>query len=149
MGVLVLSEFVVAAITNNIMTNNMATMDNHPPNAPWIEGPQYIRPWKTYEWKFTAIDPDGDNVSYQIAWGDSTGDDWFGWYASGEEITRSHYYPCYGRFAILARAKDTHNATGEWGAILDVRVPRNYHMTNSLILKCFSQFMKLYIRGKK
>jgi len=127
-----------------IITNNLATMDNHPPDAPWITGSQFISPG-THEWTFKAIDSDGDNVSYQIDWGDGGFDDWFGWYASSEEITRSHYYPAYGFISIAARANDTHGAIGEWG-YMEVVIPKNQQMTNFLIFRFFSQFMERFLR---
>jgi len=82
-GVLVFSGLGIAALTNN------ESMDNH---LPIITGPTFERPG-TYEYTFKAIDQDGDNVSYEIRLGDDVVEKWIGWYASGEEITRSHTYP--------------------------------------------------------
>jgi len=121
-----------------IITKKLATMDNHPPGLPSITGPTYMSPG-VKEWKFEAIDPDGDNVSYQIDWGDGYYDSWFGWYASGEEITMSHDYQGYGRFRLMARAKDPHNATSEWAGI-SVVVSKSKQIINLP----FIQFLELF-----
>ena len=119
-GILVLSGFGVAAITSNkatTVTNNLATMDNHPPDAPKVTGPYFTKVGIPYECTIRAIDPDGDNVSYQIDWADGDISEWTVWYPSGEEITQSHYYSEQGHFSIKARAKDIHGAIGDWGYI--------------------------------
>lgn len=114
MGILVLSGFgVVAEI------NNKATMDNHPPDAPKITGPKCTRPGP-HVWTFKAIDPDDDNLSYEIDWGDGVVEKWIGPFASGEEVTRSHTYCAKMTVRIKARANDTHGAIGEWGYLLVV-----------------------------
>jgi hypothetical protein len=95
-----------------------------------------------HEWTFKAIDPDGDNVSYQINWGDGTYDDWFGWYASEEEIIRTHNYPKFGMVTITARAKDIHNATGEWKG-MNVIIPK---ITYQLIIPLLLQLLKRLFR---
>ena len=112
-----------------ITTNKLVTMDNHPPGAPRIRilgGSIFIKPG-IHEFYFKAIDPDGDNISYEIDWGD--GDyEWTDWYASGEEITRNHSYPVCASYVMIARAKDIHNATGEWAGI-SVWIPKNKQIT--------------------
>jgi hypothetical protein len=95
---------------------NVTIIDNQPPDRPKITGPWIeVIP---YECKIRGIDPDGDNVSYQIDWDDGDISDWTTWYLSGEEITRNHTYNEQGDFQIKARAKDIHGAIGEWGVIV-------------------------------
>lgn len=108
-GILVLSGLGTVAVSSNV-----ALIDNHPPDPPQITGPWQVRPG-THEWTFKAIDPDGDNVSYEILWGDGTSDKWIGPYPSGEEVTQSHTYYSYATVTIKARANDTHGAIGDWG----------------------------------
>jgi hypothetical protein len=88
--------------------------DNHPPGRPIIDGPRTIGPGP-HDWTFKAIDPDGDNVSYAIDWGDGVVELWIGPYASGEEVTRSHEFLTKGTPLIKAKANDSHGAIGEWG----------------------------------
>ncbi len=87
---------------------------NHPPDAPWLDGPRRVRPG-TYDWTFRAVDPDGDDLFYEIMWGDDTSEEWIGPYLSGEEIIVNHTYHKYAQVAIRARAKDIHGDIGDWG----------------------------------
>ena len=51
---------------------------NSPPNVPLINGPTSGNAGETYTYTFVAIDPDDDNIYYEINWGDGTVDDWYG-----------------------------------------------------------------------
>jgi outer membrane protein assembly factor BamB len=95
--------------------------DNKPPNIPKIDGPTRKRPG-TYNYTFCATDPDGDNVSYQIDWGDGTYDYWVGSVPSGEVLIQSHTFSKIGTYSIKARAKDINGALGDWGTI-PIRIP--------------------------
>ena len=97
--------------------NELTTLDNHPPDKPKITGSYIAKPHIPYECKIRAIDIDGDNVSYQVDWGDDVISEWTGWYPSGEEILQCHNYSKKGHVLIKARAKDIHDAIGEWGYI--------------------------------
>jgi len=136
--VLFICTGVVSAFNVNQDDKSSMTMDNHPPDAPWIAGRHYIRPG-IYEWTFEAFDPDGDDVSYQIFWGDGGGEEWVDWYPSGEKITRSHCYSVYGPVSISARAKDIYNATGEWG-YLECIVSKNNQIINLAFIQFFNHF---------
>jgi len=108
-GILVLSGLGAIAVTNN-----NATMENHPPDKPKITGPVMIHTPGPHEYTFKSIDPDGDDVSYQIDWRDGDISDWTDFYESGEEIIKSHTFSYKGVFKIKARAKDIHGAIGDW-----------------------------------
>jgi hypothetical protein len=136
--ILVLSGFGVMAVSDSGMTSAKFGSDNLPPDEPKIRGPTNVRPG-TYVYTFSASDPDGDYVFYQIDWGDNTFADWFGPYKSGEEISRSHTFSVKGYYTIHARAKDTHNATGPWG-MTPVRISHEKVMSNLLILWFLEQF---------
>jgi len=88
---------------------------NHPPDAPKITGPDVIYRGETYEFTFKAVDPDGNDVLYEIDWGDGTRMDWFGPFESGEEITSVKTFFFLGYFIIKARAKDIYGCIGDWG----------------------------------
>ena len=132
---------IVSALNVNLTDKQNSTMDNHPPGLPRITGPTYVSPGMHY-WKFEAIDSDNDNLSYQVDWGDGYYDTWYGWYASSEEITIGHDYQTYGKFPLMARAKDTNNATGEWAGI-SVWIPKNKQIINQPFLYLLEQFQML------
>jgi hypothetical protein len=96
------------------------THSNAPPGAPIINGPNSGKPGRSYDFTFVAVDPEGDNISYEINWGDGTVDNWFGPVESNVVITRSHTWKTKGTYTIQARAKDVHGAVGEWGTLMVV-----------------------------
>ena len=116
---------------------NFATEDkpNNPPDAPIINGPTSGVPGEMYSYTFVSEDPDGDDVYYEIDWGDGTVDPWDGPHESNKKITRSHSWDSQGTFTIMARTKDIHDAISGWGT-LDVTMPRNRAINiNYLFLK--------------
>jgi len=137
-GILVIGGFGAAALTKDY--------ENHPPEAPKITGPWHIRPG-THEWTFKAIDPNGDDVSYEIDWGDNMVEKWIGPYVSGDEITRNHTYYYLGTVHIQARAKDTHGAIGDWG-YMQVEISKSKQMTNLLTIRFLERFIDRFLMIK-
>ena len=111
---------------------------NRPPSAPIITGPTTTVPG-SHEWTFRAIDPDGDNVLYEIDWGDGVVEKWIGPYASGEEVLLSHTYCKKGMVSIRARANDTHGAIGDWG-YMDVVIVKNNQINGLPFLYFLDRF---------
>jgi hypothetical protein len=105
---------------------------NQSPNEPLIKGRSVGRPG-TYKYTFYVKDPDGDNVSYLVNWGDGTTEYWTGWYNSGEEITLEHTYSKFGKYNILALAKDIYGLKGPLGA-LAIFIQRNSRVIDLLFL---------------
>ncbi len=87
---------------------------NSPPDAPTIDGPNTVKVGVDYEFTFSAIDPDGDNVSYYIDWGDGEETGWIGYFESGEEITASHMWNEKGDYILRCKAKDIWDYESEW-----------------------------------
>jgi hypothetical protein len=138
-GILVLNGFGVAVVVNNGIITDKFERDNLPPNKPKIDGPTNVPPG-TYEYTFNATDPDGDEVYYYVDWGDNTTTDWFGPYASGEEVALNHTFTKKMYYIIRARAKDVKEAIGDWGEI-SIRISVNIQITTPFFL----QFLKLFI----
>ncbi|KYK22330.1 hypothetical protein AYK25_02710 [Thermoplasmatales archaeon SM1-50] len=105
--------------------------DNTPPSAPYITGPTSIKAKTAYLWNFTAIDPENNDIFYQIDWGDNTITDWIGSYHSGETMSQSHVYLYKGEYQIKAKAKDLYNNEGDWGT-LSIYVPTAYNKPTNL-----------------
>jgi len=87
-----------------------------PPYAPTITGPISGNPGVGYEYKFKAIDYDGDEIYYYVDWGDGTNTGWFGPYPSGEEVAKTHMWNLAGDYEIKAKAKDINNNEGDWSS---------------------------------
>ncbi len=111
----------------------VAISDNEPPNIPSIIGPTDGKAGKEYEYSFTTIDPEGDDVCYYVKWGDGSVDDWIGPYESNEVVKLNHMWSGQGNYTIRARARDIHNVMGEWGT-LEIAMPKNKQSINPLII---------------
>lgn len=94
-----------------------------PPNAPTIDGKTSGRTGKDYEYKFNAVDPDGDDVKYYIDWGDNN-TEWTTYFSSGEDAKVKHSWSEKGDYTIKAKAVDINGAESEWGT-LDITMPKN------------------------
>lgn len=99
-------------------------LENDPPNDPTIDGPTNGKAGTSYDYTFTAVDPDGTNIWYYVDWGDDTNSGWVGPYASGQEMVLSHTWDERGTYTIKAKAKDPYDEEGPWGS-LEVTMPRN------------------------
>ena len=97
---------------------------NRPPNAPVFLEEKSNWEKESYQYKFYAEDPDGDEVFYEITWNYngntnmvSCGPDepekyWVGPYDSGAEIEQCHIFQKYGKYELTVRAKDIHGSIG-------------------------------------
>jgi len=95
---------------------------NQSPNTPTITGPASGKIKVAIDYNFTTIDPEGNQVSYFIEWGDGTDSGWIGPYASGDVVTKSHTWTKKGDYVIKAKAKDSNGAESGWGE-LSVNMP--------------------------
>jgi len=119
--------------------------ENQSPSPPDVVGETNGKPGTLYPYTFTSIDPDGDQISYYIDWGDGNITDWTDFQLSGEPYTESHTWTTKGTYIIRAKAKDTDGYESEWGE-LTVTIPRNKAMMSYLFylfLERFSLFEKI------
>jgi hypothetical protein len=96
-----------------------------PPTPPTIQGPSSGKAKQPINYTFTSTDPNGDNVSYYIEWGDNTTSGWLGPHASGTTITQSHSWAKKGTYTIKAKAKDIYGNESGWGT-LTITMPLSY-----------------------
>ena len=97
--------------------------NNTKPEPPIIDGPTSGKAGTAYDYIFTAIDPDGDDVEYFIDWGD--GDtEWTGFSASGTPVIVSHTWVEKDTYTITAYAQDEYGLEGPEGT-LEVTMPKN------------------------
>jgi len=108
-------------------------LDSSAPEAPSIDGETNGEAGVEYEYTFSTIDPNNDDVYYYIEWGDGDVLEWVGPYESGEIIELSHTWSEEDTYTISARAMDVWGAIGEWGT-LEVEMPVNQLSFKSLNL---------------
>jgi glutaredoxin len=109
--------------------------ENNPPSAPIITGIEEGTAGNSYEYTFESTDPDDDDVSYYIEWGDGDITDWTAFQPSGPPgYSESHAWE-KGTWTIRAKAKDPEGLESPWGTLI-VTMPRNKAMNiNSLFLR--------------
>lgn len=95
---------------------------NYPPKNPSITGPISVKPNIAYSWYFSSTDPDYDDISYQINWGDGNISDWSDPQPSGSTNPESHIYSDKGTYIIKCKAKDINGYESGQG-MLQISVP--------------------------
>ncbi len=110
----------IGHITKSIMIEVV----NQPPGAPIINGPTSGKAGETYSYTLVSVDPNGDDVFYEIDWGEGYVEPWDGPHESNIVINREHSWDEKGDYTIMARAKDVHGAIGNWST-LEVTMPKN------------------------
>jgi len=117
-------------------------VESDPPGAPVITGTTNGGAGTSYDYGFTSTDPNGDNISYYVDWGDDTTTGWTDYVASGTEITLTHTWDEQGTYIVKAKAKDVYGAESDW-AYLEVEMPVNQpqsRQSNQLLQKILQQF---------
>ena len=120
---------------------------NNPPNKPTINGEISGKSGTDYKYTFISTDPEEDQISYFIDWGDNSTTGWSRTLPSGEYYNSSHIWSEKGSYSIKAKAKDTYSAESDW-ATLVVTMPKTYNYNPILqllhkILECFPFFEKI------
>ena len=113
--------------------------NNTKPEPPIIDGPTNGKAGTSYDYNFTATDPDGDDIWYFIEWGDESNSSWVGPYDSGEEVTKSHTWDDEDTYTIRAKAKDIFDAEGGWGT-LEITMPVNQQSSHPWFTWFFERF---------
>ena len=99
-------------------------LDNDPPEKPSITGTVKGVPDVSYNYTFTAIEPDGENIKYVIDWDDGNQEE-TAYVSSGESVIVSHTWADRGRYTIKAKAVDIVGKGSEWGT-LNIQMPTAY-----------------------
>jgi parallel beta-helix repeat protein len=122
--------------------------NNSPPLAPIIKGSSIGKPGKSYTYTFTSTDPDGNQVSYYIDWGDETTSSWSEFQESGTAFSGNHTWDEDGEFTVKAKAKDIHGAESDWSEFT-VTMPRAKLTSCSLLLNFLERFALLNLLSQK
>jgi hypothetical protein len=112
------------------------------PDIPTINGPTSGKVHTTYSYSFIVNDPDGDDVSYYVKWGDGDIVDWTSYQASGPPGYSDSHSWTMGTYVIMAKAKDTYGAESDWRT-LTVTIPRN-KVTNKPIFQFLQDHLNIF-----
>jgi hypothetical protein len=99
-------------------------IDNDPPEKPSITGIVKGVPDVSYNYTFTAVEPDGENIKYVIDWDDGNQEE-TAYVSSGESVIVSHTWTDKGFYTIKAKAVDIIGKGSEWGT-LNIQMPTTY-----------------------
>ena len=144
-GIVVLTngEFNPLQIVDKLFEFAEKLQNNSPPTSPEINGPLSGKPSVKYEYNFSSYDPDGDEIYLYVEWGDGNKTGWIGPITSGLEIVLNHTWKKQGTYTIKAKAMDVYDFESDWSE-LEVTMPRNRIMANSLFLWFLERFSILY-----
>lgn len=119
---------------------------NSPPIRPKINGPNNGNLNTDYEFAFQSFDPELDNISYYIEWGDGHITDWTTPQSgdSSSSYNEIHNWTEEGTYTITAKAKDSHGAesglSDEFKIIIEKS--RNRQSTNLLFLQILEKLLE-------
>jgi len=118
---------------------------NEPPSTPTIDGPTEGKIKIPYTFTFNSVDPDDNDVFYDISWGDGNVDKRCGPFNSGEDFKINQTYNNKGNFTIRVKAYDTYNEESDENT-LEVNIPRyrsENFLWNQRIFKLFPMLERL------
>jgi len=142
---------VTLTVTDNSSNSSSDTtwawiqMSNTPPNKPTIIGETNGKTGESYDYTFTATDPDESIIWYYVDWGDGSSSGWVGPFDSGQQMILSHSWSNKGTYNISVKAKDPYDAEGPWG-YLEVEMPvnqysSNHQMSNTLLFQILGRIL--------
>jgi rhodanese-related sulfurtransferase len=114
--------------------------NNTKPTNATIDGPLQGIVNKPHEYTFSTSDIENDIVYFWVEWsGNSSDNEWYGPYASSEEVTLTHIWDKKGAYTIKAKVKDFYGAESNWTE-LEVNMPRNKVFNCNLLERLFEWF---------
>jgi len=97
--------------------------ENHPPESSFeSSGPTFVEMGIEYSYAISTTDPDGDNISYMVDWGDGTTSDWSELVASGTSVFFTHSWMNVSTYQVQAIAQDEHGLNSSWEPVFNVTV---------------------------
>jgi len=97
---------------------------NSPPDKPEISGPNSGKISEEYSYVIVTNEPENDEVSYYIDWGDGSMDDWTMMLPSGEEYNVTHIWGEEGDYEIKVKAKDQYGDESPWSDPFSITMPQ-------------------------
>jgi hypothetical protein len=115
---------------------------NSPPDTPKISGPNSGKINEEYNYIIVTTEPENNDVSYYIDWGDGSINDWTMMKSSGEEYNVSHIWNEEGRYIVKVKAKDIYEYESDW-ASTEVNMPKNKVIFSQIFEQLLSKFFFL------
>ncbi|MCU0849885.1 MAG: PKD domain-containing protein [Candidatus Thermoplasmatota archaeon] len=97
--------------------HTITIVQNQPPSTPILTGPSQGKRGICYNYEIESVDPENENISYYIDWGDETNTGWIGPFPSGQEQTLNHTWNKKGTYTIKTKAQDSHDQESDWGTL--------------------------------
>jgi hypothetical protein len=116
-------------------------VENEPPGAPIIIGPKTGAPRILLTFTVSAEDPEGNDVSYMVAWGDDFYVPYTEFKPSGTNVTFSHAWSTPGDYTIIAKAMDQYGAKGQQ-AHLNLKITKSRAVTNPILFQLLEKLME-------
>jgi len=113
---------------------------NRKPRLPSITGPLNGKAGEFYDYSIQASDPDGDDMTYHVEWGDGNIDE--GLIHSHGEAVLTHSWTDQGSYTVRVKVIDIYEAESDW-AELSVSMPRN-RAINTLFFNFLQNYPILY-----
>ena len=143
-AVLLLGIVLMSGVAASPLFPINASIENHRPEAPTVTGPTSVRFGFGNTWSFNATDPDGDNLTYYVDWGDVCGGaEWHGPYPSGVAIDMDHTYMVVNVLLINSMAVDEHGAESNM-TYFEVNITKSVSL-NYMSLGLFARFPYLFL----
>jgi hypothetical protein len=121
-----IEENPIQIVTGHFDSNNL----NLPPTTPMINGSISGKTGEVYTYTLVTDDPEGDDVSYLIDWGDHVSPTWSDFQPSGNYYSVSHKWRRTGTYMIQVKAKDIYGARSG-RTTLEVSFPRTSRSAGS------------------
>jgi hypothetical protein len=96
---------------------------NRPPAVPTLSGPTNGTVNASLSFNVSAVDPDGDRVTFEVDWGDGANSS-AGPVDSGASAASAHSWAFPGNYPVKSRARDTLAATSNWSGVHAVTITK-------------------------
>jgi hypothetical protein len=113
---------------------------NSPPDNPKIYGETNVKSGEEFFYEIFTHDPNSDNISYLIDWGDDSKYNWSKFITSDEVYNITKIWNNKGIYIVRVKAKDIYNEESSW-TTLEIEVPKNYFINNF-----FFKFINLLLK---
>jgi len=121
---------------------------DQPPDNPSIYGAVQGKPGVEYEYGFVSTDPENDNLTFDINWGDGLIETDLGPVQSGEFFTRSHTWDNPDTYTIKVRANDNYNYSSTWTEQKIIVYTKGKSSNFNLLNVLFERFPRAFVAFK-